>query len=704
MIRLNSENPWIDRAIAGGIFLAAFAPRIIYLYQIRSMPLFYNLGGDPLVYDLWAHRIRSGDWLGRGVFYQAPLYPYFLAGLESFLDHDLWRIRVAQTLIGAAACALLYFAGRDFFSRAAGIAAGLLLAFYAPAIFYSALIDKTVLDPFLVALLIFIARPRADGFSAGRAVAAGTVLGLLALSRENALVWAPLVPAWIAMGSAKRLVGAAWCAAGLALVLLPVGVRNLGVGGYFTPTTSQAGANFYIGNNPFADGTYGSIRKVTGDLVFEEAEATDLAEQATGRKLSPGEVSRYWFGHSWQWIGSEPLAWAKLTARKWLLAWNAREIEDSDDFYIYQRFSPLLTAFGGFDFGVLAPVAALGCALWWPQRQKLWVLYLMILTFALSVALFFIFGRYRFPVVPLLAIFAGAGVTESWKLLKGRRFGELGVGVVALFVAAAFVNAAIAGKRGPSAQGYNNLAMGYLVDGKVDLAAANLRESLRVDPEFGVAHFNLANLYADQHQSSAAVAEYRETIRLYPRFISAYNYLGKEFADAGDYEGAIVEYQDSLAIRPNAPAHYGWAAILAQHGKTEEAMMHYREAIHLDGRYLPARQDFALLLIRLGRLDEAEKEYREALKATPSFVEGHNNLGLLLARRGRFEDAIIHYRQAIALKPDFALAYANLGDALLIQGKRDEAVAELQKALEIDPNLTAARISLDNSLKAQPRK
>ncbi|HTM09557.1 MAG TPA: tetratricopeptide repeat protein [Verrucomicrobiae bacterium] len=703
--QVSQENRWTDRAIVAGIFATAFAVRLIYVYQIRSMPLFYNLGGDALAYDLWAHRIRAGDWIGQGVFYQAPLYPYFLAGFEFFFGHDIWRIRVAQAALGAAACPLVYIAGRDFFSRAVGIAAALLMTFYAPAIFYAALVDKTALDPVLVALLLVILRPGSAAFSAARALGAGVVLGVLGLSRENALVWTAFVPFWIAQHSARRFITAAFFVAGVALILLPVGLRNFAVGGYFTPTTAQAGPNFFIGNNPAADGSYGSIRRVTGDLQFEEAEATWLAEQAAGRSLSPGEVSRYWFGRSWQFIQSEPVAWAKLTARKWLLAWNAREIEDSDDFYIYQRWSMLAAALDWIDtFATLAPLAALGCALLWSERRRLWLLYFMTLSFALTVALFFIFGRYRFPVVPLLALFAGAGVVEAFAQLKRRRFERLALGAAALVTAAAFVNAPLAGARAPSAQGYNNLAIGYLVVGNRELAVANLGQSLRLDPNFGVAHFNLANLYANQGRRAEAIAEYRETIRLYPRFVTAYVYLGKDLAEAGDSAGAIEQYRAALAIRPNAQAHSAWGDILSQRGRTDEAVEHYREAIRLDGGFLPARQALALILIRRGEVDQAAEQYRAALGAAPRFVEGHNNLGLILASRGKVDEAIAQYREALKINPDFALAHVNLGDALLLQGKTDEAIAEINKALELDPNLISARRSLDNALRAKQRR
>ena len=44
--------------------------------------------------------------------------------------------------------------------------------------------------------------------------------------------------------------------AGLAFVLLPVGLRNRSVGGEYSLTTFQIGPNFYIGSNADATGRY----------------------------------------------------------------------------------------------------------------------------------------------------------------------------------------------------------------------------------------------------------------------------------------------------------------------------------------------------------------------------------------------------------------------------------------------------------------
>ena len=70
---------------------------------------------------------------------------------------------------------------------------------------------------------------------------------------------------------------------GLTLPLLAVASRNAALGGGFLPTTSQGGVNFWIGNNPAADGTYRPL--VPGKQVpaYEREGARILAEQAAKR-------------------------------------------------------------------------------------------------------------------------------------------------------------------------------------------------------------------------------------------------------------------------------------------------------------------------------------------------------------------------------------------------------------------------------------
>ena len=50
--------------------------------------------GDAHGYDEWARRIAGGDWIGSEVFYQAPLYPYFLGVIYAIAGRDLLIVRI----------------------------------------------------------------------------------------------------------------------------------------------------------------------------------------------------------------------------------------------------------------------------------------------------------------------------------------------------------------------------------------------------------------------------------------------------------------------------------------------------------------------------------------------------------------------------------------------------------------------------------
>src|ERR1044071_4166999 len=524
------------------IFLTALVLRLVYLTQIQSIPLFYHLAGDGRTYDDWEQRIAAGEWLGQGVFYQAPLYPYFLGVLQIVFGHNLWLIRFVQILLGSLSCALIYCVGKKLFSRRAGIAAGFLLAVYAPAIFFDALIEKSILDLCLLTLLLVLLVQAMERQRWQRWLGCGIVLGLFGLSRENALVLAAIVAPWIFIylsnhSWALRTRWAALFFAGMFLVLVPVGVRNWVVGGEFKLTTSQLGANFFIGNNPAADGTYGSVHKIIGEPNLEGSDARRLAERATGRKMAPGEVSDFWLQKASAYIRSEPLSWIWLLGKKWLMVWNAREVEDSDDFYIYSQWSALLAGLGWIThFGVLAPLAAVG--LWVSRRQwrTLWLLYAMIASLALSVAVFYVFGRYRFPLVPLLTLFAGATVVELVKLFRSQRVESIAAGVVVLVASALIVNWPLYAINGAGPVGYNNLANAYYNKGKIAEGISTARQALQVEPDLGVAYYNLGNMYAAQGKFAIAKEYFEHAMVIYPNWAEARSNYGQLIAQGGDLE------------------------------------------------------------------------------------------------------------------------------------------------------------------------
>jgi len=650
-------SPTANQVWLVAIFALAFLLRVIYLGQIESIPLFYHLAGDGRIYDEWGQRIAAGNWLGRGVFYQAPLYPYFLGVLQFILGHDLWLIRLVQITLGAFSCALIYLVGWRLFSREAGIASGVILSCYAPAIFFDGLIEKSVLDLFLLALLLLLLAQSMEGRPAGfHWLALGAVLGLLGLSRENALILGAIVPLWIGlyfsaatMGTRLRWMGL-FCAGAL-LVLMPVGLRNLAAGGEFKLTTSQFGANFFIGNNPAADGTYDSIRNVIGEPQLEGPDATRLAQRTTGRTLTPGEVSDHWFRQSIDYIRSHPGHWVQLLAKKWLMVWNAREVEDSDDFYIYQQWSWLLWGLGWIShFGVLVPLAVLGASLTVSKWRELWLLHAIVVSLALSVTVFYVFGRYRYPLVPLLVLFAGAGIVKLTEFYKVKNKRALIMAAAILLFTGVIVNWPIYRFRGPWPGGYNNLSNAYYKQGKVKEATDNALRAVQLQPDFGVAHFNLGNLYAYQGKFELSRHHFEQAIRIFPNYAEARSQLGQLLAERGDLEGGIQHFRKAIELNPFVSrAHLNLGVALAKQGQLKDAVQPLQQAIHLVPNHAPAHYYLGSVYAALGHYDQATLAFQNALQIQGNSAAIHQSLARVLSLQGKKEEAVQHYREAVRL-------------------------------------------------------
>lgn len=547
------ESRWPDILLLAGIFLVAFAIRLIYLSQIKTFPLFYYLVGDSRIYDQWARQIAEGGWMGTDVFYQAPLYPYLLGLFYWLLRRDLWWVRLVQMVLGAISCVLLYWIGKSFFSRATGIIAGLMLASYAPAIFFDGLIQKATIDSFLVTLLLVPAVSSHSRPHWAKFALIGILLGFLVLTRENAIIWLAVIPVWIYFyfdGRERRL-RLAWVGAflvGLFVILLPVGLRNLKIGGDFVLTTAQMGPNFFIGNNPLADGTYIPLKAGHGDPVYERKDATEVAERALGRSLSPHEISAYWMRRSWDYIRSQPVDWLLLLGRKWLILWNVRELEDADDFYLYKNWSVFLSVLGQINhFGVLAPLAITGLFLAGKEWRRLALLHALLITFALSITLFYVFGRYRMAMMPFLALFAADCVVR----LKRRAVRQLLGPAVIFSLAAVMVYWPVIGNPTPSAAGLNNLGNALVKQGRIEKAEESYRLALRVEPRSIVVHYNLASLFARQGKIEEAVSHLRQAVAINPDYAEAHYKLGMLLGMRGDMEGAASHFRQAIRIQPD---------------------------------------------------------------------------------------------------------------------------------------------------------
>lgn len=620
-------RPPIGAGTLAAIFALALIVRLVHVRQLGDSPFADLLLGDSAGYDRWARELAAGDWLGAEVFYQAPLYPYLLGVVYAVLGSDVTVVRICQAVLGAGSAALLAAAGGRFFSPRVGIAAGAVLALYAPAIFVDATLQKSVVDVFLLTGLLWLLGRTLEGTApATRWVGIGTLLGALCLTRENALILVAALGIWLWLERREQrdwLRQTALVAAGVMLVLAPVALRNGVVGGEWHLTTSQFGPNFYIGNNADADGAYRPLRYGRGDAAFERDDATALAEADVGRDLTPAGVSRYWVGRALDDIAAAPGRWLRLLARKTAMTLNAVEAIDTESQYAHAEHSIPLAATGWLaHFGLLVPLAAVGIATTWPRRRRLLSLYLMLGLYAASVIGFYVFARYRYPLAPFLVLFAAAGGDHLVQV--ARRTATL---AHAPLVAAVVLVCAV-GANWP--------------------------------------------LLSKDHMRAAS-----------------YNNLATAYRERGDLQRAVQLYETALTLDQGyAQAHSNLGSALAAGGEPERAIEHYRQAIAADPNTGDLRYNYGNALLAANLYADAAEQFRFAVQAWPEDAEAYNNLGIALASASRMAEAAEAFREAVRLDPGGALAHRNLGIALEELGDADGAqrhYAEAQRLEALSP-------------------
>src|SRR5262249_9308840 len=151
---------------------------------------------------------------------------------------------------------------------------------------------------------------------------AGLTFGIQVSNRPNVAL--PALAIALLLAATRRWQAAAAFSIAAALALAPVTLRNIVVSGDWSPTTaSHGGLNFYVGNNALADGSYRAVPGITADIKGQQEDTRRVAERATGRPLDDAGVSSYFYRLGWTWMREQPLAAARLFARKIALVFSA---------------------------------------------------------------------------------------------------------------------------------------------------------------------------------------------------------------------------------------------------------------------------------------------------------------------------------------------------------------------------------------------
>ncbi|WP_246645189.1 tetratricopeptide repeat protein [Nonomuraea ceibae] len=163
----------------------------------------------------------------------------------------------------------------------------------------------------------------------------------------------------------------------------------------------------------------------------------------------------------------------------------------------------------------------------------------------------------------------------------------------------------------------------------------------------------------------------------------------------GRFAQALELVEEALALgeRELAPAHpihrlvlhANRAQLMAQAGRTDEALIGYGTAIAMDPGYPDYYLDRGNLLHKLGRVAEALADYESAMRLGPPFPEPYYNRAEIRFAAGDLAGARADLDHALELDPGFGPAYVNRAGILAGLGEYEAARADVARGLAADP-------------------
>ena len=425
---------WLGLAL----FLVALCLRLVYVADYgASVGIDYYLfeQTDNNTFHEWALNIAGGDWLcenqvhphhkwtaevaperqwtewygGRRVYHQAPLYPYLLGVVYYVLGPHPEAIRYLQAVMGAFTVLLVFLTARHYFGRAPAAAAAFLLSFAGFHFYYDAFLLRENLIAFLTMLFLYLASLAFRKERALWLVPAGLALGLGMVAKPNAILLAPLY------------VAALWWIRRKTSLMSRLGRTLLFGVAVLLPVAPFAARNASLGIPPLKMSTRGPTAFINGNLRGQTGiEWNPPAEKTRNILWESNYTLNRVIRETLRTYLDKPWAWVQKQCEKTQAFLSSYEIPNNTNYYLIRSVSRTLSL-GFVSYWFMASAALLGMVLLLPAAGRVWQLYGVVLTLTAVTVLFFIVARFRQPMIPLFAIFAGYACVWTFRKIRDLR-------------------------------------------------------------------------------------------------------------------------------------------------------------------------------------------------------------------------------------------------------------------------------------------
>jgi tetratricopeptide (TPR) repeat protein len=137
--------------------------------------------------------------------------------------------------------------------------------------------------------------------------------------------------------------------------------------------------------------------------------------------------------------------------------------------------------------------------------------------------------------------------------------------------------------------------------------------------------------------------------------------------------------------------------------RVENAVVAYREAVHLSPKVAQYRFNLAIALFGIGNLPRAADELEAALASDSAFADARFILGKIRALSGEYEAAVEQARSLQTSPASRAQGYCLMGEVAMLRGETKEAESWYLEATKMAPHYLDAQIFLARACFVQGR-
>lgn len=224
----------------------------------------------------------------------------------------------------------------------------------------------------------------------------------------------------------------------------------------------------------------------------------------------------------------------------------------------------------------------------------------------------------------------------------------------------------------------------------------SFKELLQQDKNSIEAMYYRGNFYLNGlGDPNKAIDAFEKILDQNPNFILAHYDLASAYRDLGMEEEAILQYEKTIELQPNFPeALSNLGGYYFRSGKIEQAKNLFKKAIETYPNFIQALSNLGAALNKLGQPEEAIPYLKKTLALNPEFAIAYFNLGNSQFALNRFEEAQKSYERSVEMGIDFLSMHWKLYEIHL--GKKDYEIAkrELNIILEMDPENEEAQKKL----------